>query len=83
MALHPNYRIDLRVEINLPAEALNPDAVLFEALKGARISLGGEELKELLECGGIPKGSRLQDSPNLVLTLLDARRLAFCGYRAV
>ena len=83
MALHSDDGIDLWVKVGLSAEGLYTNGVFLEGFRRAGNRFCGQELEELLECSGIPEGGRLQNSADLVITLLNSRSVPLRGCRSV
>ena len=79
MDLNPDDRIGLRIKILPPPEGLYADRVFLERLRGSRNRLIGHELKQLLQCQGISKGSGVNNSVELLLALLGGRRVTLRG----
>jgi hypothetical protein len=71
MDLNPNDRISFWIKILPSAKSLHADGVLLKTLPTPRNSLICQELKQLLQCQGISKGSRVDGAVDLLLTLLD------------
>jgi hypothetical protein len=71
MALHPDDRIDLGIEIAFTAKRFHSNRVFLEVFRGPCDRTGGKKTKELLQSRRITESGRPEHPAHLIPTLLD------------
>jgi len=79
MDLNPDDRISFRIKVLLPPKGLYAYRVFLKRFRRSSNRLIGYKLKQLLQCQGISKGSGVNNSVDLLLTLLGRRRVTLRG----